>query len=102
MFKSVIYIGLETINHGINLVVEKLENLKKLLNYDITIIKQEPLTDLQKILEIIEQTHQLLCRIEIEGKEVLIPLHEETIKKIDRAARQVIVELPEGLLEIYL
>jgi hypothetical protein len=48
MFKSVIYIGLETIHYGINIVVEKLENLKKLLNYDITIIKQEPLTRFTK------------------------------------------------------
>jgi 16S rRNA processing protein RimM len=54
------------------------------------------------ILEVIEQPHQLLCRIEIESKEVLIPLHEDTIKKIDRKARQVIVALPEGLLDIYL
>jgi 16S rRNA processing protein RimM len=55
-----------------------------------------------KILEIIEQPHQLLCRIEIETKEVLIPLHEDTIIKIDHKKKQVIVELPEGLLEIYL
>ena len=54
------------------------------------------------ILEVIEQPHQLLCRIEIEGKEVLIPLHEETILKIDRKKKQVIVSLPPGLLEIYL
>jgi 16S rRNA processing protein RimM len=53
------------------------------------------------ILEIIEQPHQLLCRIEISGKEVLIPLHEETLQKIDHKKRQVIVELPDGLLEIY-
>ncbi len=54
------------------------------------------------ILEIIEQPHQLLCRIEIEEKEVLIPLHAETRKKVDSRKKQVIVELPEGLLEIYL
>jgi 16S rRNA processing protein RimM len=54
------------------------------------------------ILEVIEQPHQLLCRVEINNKEVLIPLHENTIKKIDRKTRQIIVELPEGLLEIYL
>jgi len=54
------------------------------------------------ILEVIEQPHQLLCRIDIEGKEVLIPLHEDTIQKIDRKARQVIVSLPEGLLDVYL
>lgn len=57
---------------------------------------------LGKILEVIEQPHQVLCRIEIEGKEVLIPLHEDTIEKIDPKKSQVIVQLPEGLLEIYL
>lgn len=58
--------------------------------------------ELGKVLEVIEQPHQLLCRIEIQGKEALIPLHEETILKIDKRKRQIIVELPEGLLEIYL
>jgi 16S rRNA processing protein RimM len=58
--------------------------------------------ELGTILEVIEQPHQLLCRIEIEGREVLIPLHEDTILKIDRKKSTVIVELPEGLLEIYL
>ena len=56
---------------------------------------------LGKILEVIEQPHQILCRIEINNKEVLIPLHEETIHKIDRKKQQVIVSLPPGLLEIY-
>jgi len=57
---------------------------------------------LGNILEVIEQPHQLLCRIEINGKEVLIPLHEQTIIKIDKKKSEVIVQLPEGLLEIYL
>ena len=57
---------------------------------------------LGKILEVIEQPHQVLCRIDIEGKEALIPLHGETIVKIDKKKSQVIVDLPEGLLEIYL
>jgi 16S rRNA processing protein RimM len=54
------------------------------------------------ILELIEQPHQMLCRLEIEGKEVLIPLNESSLKKVDQKKKQVIVELPEGLLEIYL
>ena len=54
-----------------------------------------------KILEIIEQPHQLLCRIDLAGKEAFIPLHEETIIKIDKKKQQVIVGLPPGLLEIY-
>ena len=69
-----------------------------LLGYDVV----EDGKVLGKILEVIEQPHQLLCRIDIEGKEVLIPLNEDTIRKVDKKALQVIVELPEGLLEIYL
>jgi 16S rRNA processing protein RimM len=56
---------------------------------------------LGKILEVIEQPHQILCRIDLNGKEAYIPLHQETIVKIDRKALQVIVALPPGLLEIY-
>jgi 16S rRNA processing protein RimM len=54
------------------------------------------------ILELIEQPHQLLCRIEIKGKEVLIPLHAESLQKINHKKKEVLVELPDGLLEIYL
>lgn len=69
-----------------------------LLGYTI-INNNEPLGE---ILELIEQPHQLLCRLEIKGKEVLIPLHEETLKKINHNKKEVLVELPDGLLEIYL
>ncbi len=54
------------------------------------------------ILELIEQPHQLLCRLEINGKEVLIPLHEETLQKINHKKKEVLVELPDGLLDVYL
>jgi 16S rRNA processing protein RimM len=69
-----------------------------LLGYTI-INNNEPLGE---ILELIEQPHQLLCRLEIKGKEVLIPLHEESLKKINHKKKEVLVELPDGLLEIYL
>ena len=69
-----------------------------LLGYTI-IHNKEPLGE---ILELIEQPHQLLCRLEIQGKEVLIPLHDETLKKVNHTKKEVIVELPDGLLEIYL
>jgi 16S rRNA processing protein RimM len=57
---------------------------------------------LGQVLEVIEQPHQILCRLEIKGKEVLIPLNENFLLQINHAKKQVIVELPEGLLEIYL
>ncbi|MBK7561966.1 MAG: 16S rRNA processing protein RimM [Chitinophagaceae bacterium] len=57
---------------------------------------------LGEILELIEQPNQLLCRLEIKGKEVLIPLHEETLQQVNHKKKEVLVELPDGLLEIYL
>ena len=57
---------------------------------------------LSEILEVIEQPHQLLCRIELNKKEVLIPVNENFLKKIDHKKKEVIVDLPEGLLDIYL
>ena len=59
-------------------------------------------TDLGEILEVIEQPHQVLCKIELApGKEALIPVHEETLKKVDKKKREVHVELPDGLLDVY-
>lgn len=57
--------------------------------------------DLGEILEVIEQPHQVLCRIDLGGKEALIPLHEETLRGVDQKARVVRVELPDGLLDVY-
>jgi 16S rRNA processing protein RimM len=55
-----------------------------------------------KIDEVIEQPHQVLLQINIEGKEALIPLHEETLVNVDHKKNEVYVTLPEGLLDIYL
>jgi len=57
--------------------------------------------DLGEILEVIEQPHQVLCRIDLNGKEALIPVHEGSLLKIDKKKKLVHVELPEGLLDIY-
>ncbi len=54
------------------------------------------------VLEVIEQPNQVLCRIDYQGKEALIPLHEDSLVGIDHKKRQIRVELPPGLLEIYL
>ncbi|HET6253234.1 MAG TPA: 16S rRNA processing protein RimM [Puia sp.] len=57
--------------------------------------------DLGEILEVIEQPHQVLCRIDLAGKEALVPLHERTLRRVDPKNREVHVELPEGLLDVY-
>jgi 16S rRNA processing protein RimM len=57
--------------------------------------------DLGEILEVIEQPHQVLCKILIDGAEALIPVHQDSLEKIDKKNRKVYVDLPEGLLDIY-
>jgi len=57
--------------------------------------------DLGPIEEVIEQPHQVLLRISLDGKEALIPLHAETLDKIDHKTKRVYVTLPDGLLDIY-
>ncbi|MGN6339662.1 MAG: ribosome maturation factor RimM [Ginsengibacter sp.] len=58
--------------------------------------------ELGEVLEVVEQPHQVLCRIVIDGKEVLIPVHENSLEKIDSKNRKLYVTLPEGLLDVYL
>jgi 16S rRNA processing protein RimM len=69
-----------------------------LLGYDVV----DNTNVLGPILEVIEQPHQLLCRLELHQKEVLIPLNDAFLQKIDHRKKQVLVTLPEGLLDIYL
>jgi 16S rRNA processing protein RimM len=57
--------------------------------------------DLGEVLEVIEQPHQLLCRILLNGNEALIPVHEATLQKIDKRNKRVHLTLPDGLLDIY-
>lgn len=69
-----------------------------LLGYTVIDNKKE----LGVIEEVIEQPHQILCRIQIQGKDVFIPLHEESLEKVDRKGKKVWVVLPNGLLDVYL
>lgn len=57
---------------------------------------------LSEVEEVIEQPHQILLKITYQEKEVLIPLHSETLKQVDQKGRKVLVNLPDGLLDIYL
>lgn len=57
--------------------------------------------NLGEITEVIEQPHQLLCAILYKGKEALIPVHEDNLRKMDARNRKVYVDLPDGLLDVY-
>ncbi len=57
---------------------------------------------LGKIEDIFETPGQVLASLQYKGKEVLVPLVEATIVKVDGATKTIHVDLPEGLLDVYL
>lgn len=57
--------------------------------------------EIGEVIEVIDQPMQVLCKIMYQGNEALIPIHEESLKKIDKKKKQVHVVLPDGLLDIY-
>lgn len=57
--------------------------------------------ELGEIIEVLEQPHQILCTIIYKGNEALIPIHSESLIKVDQKLKQVHVQLPHGLLELY-
>jgi len=69
-----------------------------LLGYKV-VVEEKVLCE---VLEVIEQPHQILLRGEVDGKEVLLPLNESTLIEIDHVGLRVMLDLPDGLLEVYL
>lgn len=59
--------------------------------------------EIAKVLEVLENAAQPLFKAQSpEEKEILIPAVDEFIIEIDRANQSISVQLPEGLLELYL
>jgi 16S rRNA processing protein RimM len=54
------------------------------------------------IVHINDKAAQPLFEIDREGKEIFIPMIDDFIKKVDRENKQIQVETPEGLIQLYL
>ena len=54
------------------------------------------------IASINDTTAQALFEIEHNGKEILIPINDEIITKVDREQKTITVKAPDGLIELYL
>jgi len=52
--------------------------------------------------DILELPHQSLFQVRFGEKEILIPIVDEIILKVDRKKKLLMVEAPPGLIEIYL
>ncbi|MDC8002822.1 ribosome maturation factor RimM [Aureisphaera galaxeae] len=58
--------------------------------------------ELGEIIGVNDATSQHLLEIDHKGKEVLIPINDDIIKEVDRANKKMVLEAPEGLIELYL
>lgn len=54
------------------------------------------------IEDLFETPGQVLATVQYKGKEIMVPLIDATIVSIDGSRRMVYVNLPDGLLDIYL
>ena len=54
------------------------------------------------IKSINDTTSQALFEVDKDGKDLLIPINDEIITKVDRENKTVFVSTPEGLVELYL
>ncbi len=54
------------------------------------------------VQDVYQLPNQDLIGMIYQQKEVLIPINDDTVKKVDRENKILFVSLPEGLLEIYL
>lgn len=55
-----------------------------------------------KIVAVNDSTAQSLFEVDNNGKEILIPMNDEFIIKVDRKTKTILVQTPEGLIDLYL
>ncbi|MCB0431388.1 MAG: 16S rRNA processing protein RimM [Flavobacteriales bacterium] len=54
------------------------------------------------VTEVLDYPGQPKLRIDRDGTEILVPLHHDLVVALNRESRVLVMNLPEGLLEVYL
>jgi 16S rRNA processing protein RimM len=65
-------------------------------------VSDETYGELGEILEVNEYPQQFVATVLYKEKEILFPLNEDMIVEIDEDEKTLLVNLPEGLLDLYL
>lgn len=68
---------------------------------DFLVVDEEK-GEIGKVQEIIEYPTQSLIQIIVNDKEVLIPIHDDIIKNVDREGKKIYIKAPAGLIDMYL
>lgn len=53
------------------------------------------------IRDMYKTAQQWLATVDVNGKEALLPIVEQTLEKVDLKKKQVFLDLPDGLLAVY-
>lgn len=67
------------------------------------LLKDEKLGDIGTISSVLDAGHQLLIAVAHKsGNEILIPLSDELIVSLDKDAKLIVMNIPDGLVDVYL
>ncbi|WP_316810510.1 ribosome maturation factor RimM [Pedobacter heparinus] len=66
------------------------------------VVSDEVVGELGEVIEVNEYPQQFVATVLYKGIEIMFPLNEDMIIEIDEEAQTLLVDLPEGLLDIYL
>ena len=58
--------------------------------------------ELGAISDVLEYPTQAVIQVMKDGKEILIPIHDDIIQKVDKKAKTLNINAPEGLIDMYL
>lgn len=96
----------EFLKHDVFLPVAELPPLKKNQFYFHELVGVSVHDKIKGNIGTIEKFYdvpgQAVAAINFEGKEILIPLHADFIEEFDKEKKTLFVNLPEGLVDIYL
>lgn len=54
------------------------------------------------ISDVLEYPTQAVIQVMRDGKEILLPIHDDIIEKVDKKSKTLTVNAPEGLIDMYL
>ena len=58
--------------------------------------------EIGEITDVLEYPTQAVIQVMKDGKEILIPIHDDIIRKVNKKAKTLNVKAPEGLIDMYL
>ena len=66
------------------------------------LVVDEEKGEIGNVNEIIEYPTQSIIQIIKDGKEILIPIHDDILKDVNREEKKIYIKAPNGLIEMYL